>query len=190
MSTNALHSIFNTKCYDRYHQYYCLAGQLLLVGAIGALLLYVSCDNKWNLMEFYVLTWSLWLTLSTPALQSYVICHTRMRQKFHFTKMLFLPWLTIVLHMKTKENLCFSPKKARAHYNSGLNMCYPLFASRSKFICPKNTNWWRNQEVIILFCTTFSSIDLQLHISRVFQNKFILGRKSYPKMYNSQLNFN
>ena len=130
------------------------------------------------------------LTLSVPALQSYVICHTHVRQKFHFSKMLFLPWLTIVLCRKTKENLHFSLKKARIHYNLSLNMCYPLFASRSKFICPKNTIWWRIQEVIILYCTTFSSIDHQLHLSRVFQNKFILGTKSYPKMYNSQLNFN
>ena len=125
-----------------------------------------------------------------PALQSYVMHHTRMRQKFHFPKMLFLPWLTIVLCMKTKENLHFSPKKGRACYNLGLNMCYPLFASKSQFICPKNTNWWRIQEVIILFCTTFSSIDHQLHVSRVLQNRFILGTKSYPKMYDSQSNFN
>ena len=37
------------------------------------------------------------LTLSATALQSYVIRHTRVRQKFHFSKMIFLPRLTIVL---------------------------------------------------------------------------------------------
>ena len=44
------------------------------------------------------------LTLSAPALQTYVIQHTHMTQKFHFSKVLFLPWLTIVLHRKTKES--------------------------------------------------------------------------------------
>ena len=87
------------------------------------------------------------LTLCAPALQSYVIWHTHVRQKFHFSKIFFLPWLTIVLHRITKENLYFSPKKARGCYNSPLIMCYPLFASSSKFIYSKTTNWWRIQQV-------------------------------------------
>ena len=99
------------------------------------------------------------LTLCALVLQSYVIWYTSVRQKFYFSKMLFLPQLTIVLHRITKENLHFSPKKARVHYNLALNMWYPLFASRSKFNCPENTNWWRIQEEIFVFCTTFSSID-------------------------------
>ena len=91
------------------------------------------------------------LTLSTPALQSYVIHHTCMRQKFHFSKMLFLPWLTIVLHRITKKNLHFSPKEARVHYNLSSIVCYSLFLSVSAFICPKNTNWWRIRSNFVLF---------------------------------------
>ena len=90
------------------------------------------------------------LTLSAPALQSYVIHHTRVRQKSHFSKMHFLPQLTIVLHRITKENLNFSPKEARLHYNLSSIMCYPLFVSISKFICPKNTNWWRIRSNFVL----------------------------------------
>ena len=71
------------------------------------------------------LHWSL-LTLSAPALQSYVIQHTRMRQKFCFSKRPFLPWLTIVLHRIIKEILSFCRKKPRVHCNSPLIMCYPL----------------------------------------------------------------
>ena len=95
------------------------------------------------------------LTLSAPALQSYVICHSCVRQKFHFSKMLFLPWLTIVLHRITKENLHFSPKKARVHYNLALNMCYPLFTSRSKFNCPENTNGGEFKKKYLYFVALF-----------------------------------
>ena len=98
------------------------------------------------------------LTLSALALQSYVICHSCVRQKFHFSKMLFLPWLTIVLHRITKEKLRFSAKKARTCYDLALNMCYPLFASRSKLNCPENTNWWRIQKenICILYHFLFN----------------------------------
>ena len=36
------------------------------------------------------------LILSAPALQSYINWHTCMRNKFHFSKSSFLPWLTKV----------------------------------------------------------------------------------------------
>ena len=129
-----------------------LSGQSFLLTASDALLLDQPLPGNREVLQYFPL-WdpffcSLWflissLTLSAPALQSYVIHHTHMRQKFYFSKILFLPWLTIVLHRITKENLSFSPKEARACYNLSSMMCYPLFVSISKFICPKNTNWWR-----------------------------------------------
>ena len=121
---------------------------------------HTNTSNSHHLNTFHFGILCKWaLTLSAPTLQSYVICRSCMRQKFHFSKMLILPWLTIVLHRITKENLHFSPKKGRVHYNLAVNMCYPLFASRSKFNYPENTNWWRIQEEIFVFCITFSLID-------------------------------
>ena len=98
---------------------------------------------------------SLHFTLSVPVLQSYVIRHTCMKQKSNIWKMLFLPWLTIVLHRIIKENLHFSPKEARVHYNLSTIMSYPLFVSRSKFICPKNTNRWRIRSNFVLLFRWF-----------------------------------
>ena len=74
------------------------------------------------------------LTLRAPALHSYENRPTRMRLQSHIDKLISLPQLTIVFHRITKENLDFSHKKSRVHYNSPLIMCCPLFTSTSKFI--------------------------------------------------------
>ena len=68
----------------------------------------------------------IFLTLSAPALQTYVNHPDHMWLKFHFSKSTLLPWLTIVLLRIAKENLSFCDKKWRVHYNSPQIMCYPL----------------------------------------------------------------
>ena len=110
-----------------------------------------------------------------------MICHTCMRQKFHFSNMLFLAWLTIVLYKKTKENLGFSPKKTKVCYNSWLFMCYSLFASRSRFFYTETIIWWRIQEVIILFVQLFPLLSINSTCGQYVMNKLYGEHNHMPK---------
>ena len=87
-----------------------------------------------------------WLTLSVPALQNYVNCHSCVRLELHFSKSHFLQWPTIVLYRIAKENLSFCHKKWRVHYNSPLIMCYPL--DQNIFYSPKLRNCYNSHTYI------------------------------------------
>ena len=102
------------------------------------------------------------LTLSAPALQSYVNRPDHVRLKFHFSKSTLLPWLTIVSARTTNENFRFSYKNWRVHTKRPKIVCFPLYKKKKETFYRQKVQCGEKIHLQYLYNTNFLYLSNEL----------------------------